>query len=53
MSEKYYKVKEVADLLNVKQNTVRIWITKGKLNSVKVNGARRIPESEINKIIKE
>jgi excisionase family DNA binding protein len=45
--EKLLKIKETADLLGLAEITIRQWILKGTINSVKVGGSRRIPESEI------
>lgn len=43
--EKMYKVREVAEILGVAEITVRMWIYNGKIDSVKIMGSRRIPES--------
>ena len=49
--EKMYTVKEVAKLLSLAEITIRQWIQKGKIKSVKVGSATRIPESEVKRII--
>lgn len=50
--EKYYTVDEFAALLQVNPQTVYQWIYRGQLQSVQVapRGARRIPESELERI---
>lgn len=51
MSDKYYTVKEVSTMLSVAEITVRQWIQKGKIESIKLPSgrARRIPESEVDR----
>lgn len=48
-----YTPKEVAPLLKVSEQTIRIWIKKGKLRAVKseVIGLLHIAKSEIDKIV--
>lgn len=50
---KYYTIKEVAERLSVKEQTIRSWICKGNVKAVKIFGATRISEEEINNMIKE
>lgn len=50
--DEYYTVKEVSQMLKLADITIRQWIHDGKIKSVKVGGARRIPKSEIERIIK-
>ena len=51
--EKYYKVSEVAELFSVKAYTVREWVDKGLLGSIRLstNNQIRIPLSEIKKLV--
>lgn len=49
--EKLLKVKEAAELMGVASITVRQWIQHGKIESVKVNGSRRIKESVVKEMI--
>ncbi len=47
--EKGYNVSQVADLLGIKQRTVREWIRIKKIKASKISGTRRwiVLESEI------
>lgn len=48
--EKYYNLKEVAELLGITERTARSYVaTKGIMKGVKLAGTRRwaVPESEI------
>ena len=49
LTEKFYSVKEAANLLKVHYQTVRNWIVSGKLRAVKVGLSYRIPKSEIER----
>lgn len=52
MTEKLYRVKEVALLLNVSQETVRRMIRKGQIKAVRLpTGTIRIPESEVIRLL--
>ncbi|VVT02506.1 helix-turn-helix domain-containing protein [Rhizobium sp. EC-SD404] len=45
------RVSEAASLLACSDRTMRRWIAKGIIASVKIGGARRVPESEISRIL--
>lgn len=49
--EKMLKVKEVSQILGLAEITIRQWIQNGKIKSKKIGRARRIPESEVLKIL--
>lgn len=51
--ENYYTPKEVADKLKLNVRTLYKWIREGKLNAVKLGDVWRIPESEINRLLKK
>jgi len=52
--EKLYRIKEVAELLGVHPKTVQKWAREGKIKVVyTVGGRRRIPESELKKLLGE
>ena len=54
ISEKYYTISEVSNILGVHVDTIRMWDRQGKIKSVRIgNGWRRFPESELKKIIGE
>jgi excisionase family DNA binding protein len=45
--EKLYDIKEVSELLSIKQSTLRAWIFAGKLPVVRLNRLVRIRESAL------
>jgi len=52
--EKLYRIKEVAEILGVHPKTVQKWAREGKIKVVyTVGGRRRIPESEIRRLLGE
>ena len=46
---RFYTVKEVAEKLKVKPNTVYQWLRRGKLKYWKIGGAIRISSNTLNK----
>ena len=51
--DKLYTVTEVTIMLNVKANSVRLWLNSGKLKGVKVGRHWRVKESHLNEFLKE
>ncbi|EGD51739.1 DNA binding domain protein, excisionase family [Thermoanaerobacter ethanolicus JW 200] len=51
--DKFYTVKEVAELLKVNIHTVYRWVREGRLPAIKIGDLVRIPESELNKFLEE
>lgn len=52
LREKLYKMREASALLGVHSNTIRRWDRQGKIKVVRAEGGhRRIPESEIDRIV--
>lgn len=49
--EKYYSVKELSQSLGLAEITIRQWIQQGKIESIKFGKARRIPQSEVDKLL--
>jgi excisionase family DNA binding protein len=48
------RVKEACDMLKIHPNTLRRWEKIGKIKAVRTKGgARRIPESEVTRLLKE
>lgn len=47
------RVAEVARRLGLKEGTVRLWLSRRKLAYVKLGRAVRIPEAEVERLIKE
>lgn len=49
IDDRHYTVKEVANKLNVQEQTIRKWIKDGRLPAVKLNGTTiRIPEDDFH-----
>lgn len=53
MNEKLYTVKEAAEIINFKPQSVRNAIYDGRIKTVKILGAIRITQSELDRLIKE
>ncbi len=53
MEDKYYTIKEVADMLKVAYLTVYRWIQANKLIAVKAGKQYRIRNSELNKFLEK
>ena len=52
--EKLYRIKEASEILGVHPKTLQRWAREGKIRVVKtVGGIRRIPESEIRRLLGE
>jgi molybdopterin-binding protein len=52
MTEKLFSPREAAKVLGVSYPTLKLWIYKGKLRSIKtVGGHHRIPESQLDKFL--
>jgi excisionase family DNA binding protein len=50
--EKQFRIADAAELLSLKESTLRKWILLRKIGVRKVGGAVRIPESEIARLIR-
>lgn len=48
--KEYYTVKEFAAKFALAEITVRQWIGTGKIKSVKIGKARRIPAEEVERL---
>jgi len=59
MKEKeFFTIKQVAELLNLDPRTVHLYITEGKIKSIKVGGTKKvgrrlIPKEELDRFLKE
>ena len=51
--EKLYTLKEASRVLNVHQQTLRKWITQGKVPAVKLGKVLRVSPKELEHFIKE
>lgn len=52
--EPLFSIPKTAKLLGELSHwTIRLWISQGKLDSVKLGSRRMVPESEIRRIIEE
>jgi putative resolvase len=49
--ERFYTLKEAKRLLGVTTKTIQRWDKEGKVRVVRTIGGRRIPESEIKRIL--
>lgn len=47
------KVSEVADALSVSEQTIRHWLSEGKISYVKLGRATRVSEHELRRLIAE
>jgi len=52
-SEKMLSISEVAGRLGLAPVTVRAWAAARRIASVKLGRARRIPESEVSRLLQE
>jgi len=57
MSEMFFTVKEIAEILKYKEATIRSWIRKKKINAFMIGDCRkaayRISEKELERLKKE
>lgn len=52
MSEKLYKIIEVAEILNINDESVRNWLRTGKIEGIKLpNGHHRITQATLDKLL--
>jgi len=49
--ERFLSLKEVAEMFDKKESTIRPWVTEGRLDRVKTGGSTLIPESAIAKML--
>jgi excisionase family DNA binding protein len=47
VSQRYYTIQEVAELLNISHRTVRRWIANGDLIATRVHGVVRIADDDL------
>ena len=53
INEKYYTVAELADILTLTDEYIRVLIRRGKLQATKFNGAYLIDKADAERLIKE
>jgi len=51
--EKFYTIKEVAELLKVSDGGVRKWLKTGKLKGIKLGRIWRIKKSDLDEFVNE
>ena len=51
MSEKLYRTREVAEILNISVSAVKKWIKQGRIKAVRVGKLWMIPESEVKRFL--
>lgn len=47
---RYLRIRTVADRVDVSERTVRRWIALEKIKSIKIGGARRVLEDELDRL---
>jgi excisionase family DNA binding protein len=47
-----YTRREAAELLNVSEAAIRLWESQGKLRSLRFGRLRRIPSSEVERLLR-
>jgi len=53
LNEKLFGVKEACKLLHIHPLTLRNWDAKGKIKTIRTKNGRRIPQSEIDRLLRE
>lgn len=53
MTEQLYTTKELAQRLRLSDQTIRRWVTQGKLKAIKAGRNLRIPESEVKRMLED
>ena len=48
----YYRIGDVARLLNVHEKTVRRWMVEGRLKEVRIGGTVRFSPDEVTRLIR-
>ena len=51
--EQYYTIEEVAEKLKVTRQAIHNWIKEGRLDSIKIGRARRIPAASIERLLEQ
>ncbi len=51
MSERLYRTREVAELLNISVSGIKKWIREGKIHAIRIGRFWMIPESEVRRIL--
>ena len=53
MPSEFYTVEELADKLKVSEQTIRLWIRQGKLESYQFGRAHRIPAESFERFLEQ
>ncbi len=53
MADEYYTVQELATKFKVTEQAIHNWIKAGKIASIKLGRARRIPAAEVERLVRE
>lgn len=51
--EQYYTIEEVAEKLKVTRQAIHNWIKEGRIDSIKIGRARRIPAASIERLLEQ
>lgn len=50
--KEFYRIKEVAEILNFKERAVRRWVVEKEIKAIKIFGEWRIPAEELERLKK-
>jgi excisionase family DNA binding protein len=53
MNGKLLNIDAAAEALSIKRSTLRAWVSRSKIGSIRVGRAVRVPESEIQRVLRE
>jgi excisionase family DNA binding protein len=53
MLDEFFTVEELADKLKVSEQTIRLWIREGRLESYKFGRAHRVPASALQRFLEQ
>ena len=51
--EQHYTIEEVAEKLKVTRQAIHNWIKEGRIESIKIGRARRIPAASIERLLEQ
>ncbi len=51
--EEYYTIEELAEKLKVTRQAIHNWIKEGRIDSIKIGRARRIPASAVDRLLEQ
>ena len=51
--EEYYTIEELAEKLKVTRQAIHNWIKDGRIDSIKIGRARRIPAAAVERLLEQ